>query len=304
MAYRYVPGDLYFPVDRAKIFERPTALSSRALGWRGIMVERYNSMPDSYTSPGLISHLVTVHEGVEAIGTHRHSGRNVTERLTDGMAHVFPAGLYRSVDLRTRSTDIFVGIDPEHLRHSAEALDINPHHMDVPMRMELNDPLLTQLARGLVREAELGARGGAMVAEALGNAMVMHLLRTYVQHSPIAHTHYGKLNARRLKRAVDYIHAHLAEALSVRDIAASVHLSAFHFTRMFRESMGLAPHQYVLNVRVETAKRLLSEGSPDTVAQIGLRVGFADQSHFSRAFKRATGVSPALFRHTRPSLVH
>lgn len=97
-----------------------------------------------------------------------------------------------------------------------------------------------------------------------------------------------------LRRARDYLQTHYADDLSLEDLARVVHLSPFHLSRLFHERVGLPPHAYLNQVRVNRAKALLSRGVP--IAEVAQATGFVDQSHLSKAFKRIVGVAPGQYR--------
>jgi AraC family transcriptional regulator len=83
----------------------------------------------------------------------------------------------------------------------------------------------------------------------------------------------------------------------LNDIAQAVNLSPFHLARLFKNSVGVSPHQYLIQVRVNSARSLLSAGSGErSLAEVASAVGFADQSHLTRHFKRVVGVTPSQFR--------
>ena len=99
----------------------------------------------------------------------------------------------------------------------------------------------------------------------------------------------------RLKRAVEYIQEHLEQDISIEAIAAELDMSSYHFARLFKQSTGLAPYQYLIKCRVERAKELLLQGEM-AIAEIATQVGFYDQSHLNRHFKRIVGVSPKMIQ--------
>ncbi len=102
---------------------------------------------------------------------------------------------------------------------------------------------------------------------------------------------------RAVTQAVDFIHDNYAAGLSLSDIAAAVHLSPFHLSRIFKKATGVSPHQYLLQVRVNSARSLLAAGAGDrSLAEVAAAVGFADQSHLTRHFKRILGVTPRQLR--------
>jgi AraC family transcriptional regulator len=93
----------------------------------------------------------------------------------------------------------------------------------------------------------------------------------------------------------EYIEEHLAEDLSLSQLAEVAGLSQFHFARAFRESMGLPPLRYVSARRVERAKDLLAQPGL-SVTQIGAQLGFNDTSHFSASFRKHIGATPSAYR--------
>ena len=94
----------------------------------------------------------------------------------------------------------------------------------------------------------------------------------------------------------EYIHAHHHRDISVRELAAVAGLSPYHFIRVFHKQVGLTPHRYLTQVRVQQAKHLLLAGNPPS--QTALAAGFFDQSHLSRYFKRIVGVTPGRYRNS------
>jgi AraC family transcriptional regulator len=104
----------------------------------------------------------------------------------------------------------------------------------------------------------------------------------------------GGLSPTQLKRVTDYINDHLAQELSLEELAAIAQLSPYHFCRSFKRSIGFTPHQYVIRQRVERAKLLLKDGKMGIV-EVAIACGFTHQSHLNRHFKRLTGVTPKKF---------
>jgi AraC-like DNA-binding protein len=99
----------------------------------------------------------------------------------------------------------------------------------------------------------------------------------------------------RLSRVLDYMQAHLGDPLGIEELAGIACLSPFHFTRMFRNSMGMPPYRYVAELRLERAKSLLVNGG-ESLVEIALATCFSSQSNFTRAFRQATGMTPGAYR--------
>jgi AraC-like DNA-binding protein len=100
-----------------------------------------------------------------------------------------------------------------------------------------------------------------------------------------------------LGRARDYIAAHASDRVGLFEVAAHAELSPWHFARTFRRRFGMPPHQFQLWMRIDRARRLLASGTG--IAEAAHRTGFADQSHFTRCFKRMMRTTPARYRHNR-----
>jgi AraC family transcriptional regulator len=140
------------------------------------------------------------------------------------------------------------------------------------------------------------AAGGRLAAESLANLLAVHLIRNACAPRPSARRTDGALPQRKLRAVVEYIEEHLDASLTLEQMAAAVHLSAYHFARQFKAATGMPPHQYVIARRVERAKQLLQPDGDHSLAEIAVSAGFSDQSQFSHHFKRIVGVTPKQFR--------
>ena len=94
----------------------------------------------------------------------------------------------------------------------------------------------------------------------------------------------------------EHIRTNLAADIDVAELAGLVRLSPHYFSLLFRQAVGMPPHRYILQERINEAQRLLADGGM-TLAELAVHLGFADQSHFSRAFRKLTGRTPGSFRH-------
>ena len=146
-------------------------------------------------------------------------------------------------------------------------------------------------------EAELlnNNYGGTLYGESLALAFSLYLLEQYSDRPTPLPRPKGKLSSLQLKEVIEYIHAYLASELSLRGLATQLNLSPFHFARLFKKSLGLSPHKYVLQNRIERAKKLITVSSNIPLSDIALQAGFYDQTHFGKAFKKYVGVSPKAF---------
>jgi AraC family transcriptional regulator len=102
----------------------------------------------------------------------------------------------------------------------------------------------------------------------------------------------------RIRRLAEFIEENLASDLPLRALAEQIKLSPIYLIRAFKAAVGVVPHQYVLQRRLERAKALL-QSTDLPLAEVALRSGFYSQSHLSSWFRRSVGVSPAAYRQAR-----
>lgn len=164
-------------------------------------------------------------------------------------------------------------------------------------REVVGDERLARLARDLSEELREEAAGQGLVVGALVEQTLVHLLRRYANLRRSAHLELSRagLVDRRIRLAVELMHAHLDRDLALEEIASAAHLSPFHFARLFKKLTGATPHAYLASLRAARAQALLAE-TDLPVTEVGARVGYMSSSHFARAFRQATGISPRAYR--------
>ena len=154
--------------------------------------------------------------------------------------------------------------------------------------------MVEQLARALVAADQLGGSLGELYADCISVAIVARLVAMRQQASS-ERPKVSELVRWRLKRAIDFIESRLAEPVSLADIASATGLTRMHFAAQFRAATGLRPHEYLLRRRIERAQEMLV-GTPMSLVDVALSVGFQTQSHFTSVFKRFVGEPPRAWR--------
>ena len=158
-----------------------------------------------------------------------------------------------------------------------------------------DDALLIGTLLALVDDVRAGFPCGSLYGEGLGASVVAQVVRNCSTMSePLARNRMG-LSPRRLRMVLDYLQDNLEGDLSLQRLAELANMSLDGFIRVFKQSMGVSPHQFVLRKRVERAQALLGIATL-SLTEVGLRSGFADQSHFSRTFHRLIGFTPRQYR--------
>ncbi|NYI94823.1 AraC-like DNA-binding protein [Streptomonospora nanhaiensis] len=153
----------------------------------------------------------------------------------------------------------------------------------------IDDPASAALVRAAHRATE---RGDRLSASTLTRQALHRLLARHTRARSAAPGPAGPMRA--VAEAGELLRARLADPPSLEELAAAVGTSPFALLRAFRKAHGLPPHAYVNNVRVQRARRLLAQGTPP--GEVAAVLGFADQSHLTRHFKRSTGVPPGAFQ--------
>jgi AraC family transcriptional regulator len=159
------------------------------------------------------------------------------------------------------------------------------------------DPVIEQLGHALLAADAMSGNYGALYADGVSQAIITRFLDIACNREAVAASrpNVSALPKWRLRRATDYVAAHLAEAITLADLAASAGLTQMHFAAQFRATTGLRPHEYLMRQRIERAQHLLTH-STVSVIEIARTVGFKNQSHFTGVFRRFTGQTPYRWR--------
>ena len=156
---------------------------------------------------------------------------------------------------------------------------------------------LRSLSQDLREELIHTEAGQELVISAIVEQMIVQLLRhhSHVRRSDELELSRAGLVDRRIRRAVELMHAQLHRDLPVDEIASAAYLSPFHFARLFKKLTGASPHAYLASLRATRAETLLAD-TDLSVTEVSSRVGYSSSSHFSKAFRAATGMTPRAFR--------
>jgi AraC family transcriptional regulator len=157
------------------------------------------------------------------------------------------------------------------------------------------DPVVHQIGWLLEQEIKAEWPTSQIYVDSLTTALSAHLLRQYCTIEQRLKDYKNGLSQRKLQQTIDYIQAHLAEDLSLDDIATQVGMSRYYFCQLFKQSTGMTPYQYVIKCRIDRAKELLLFRQDCSIADVAFQVGFASQSQFTRHFKKWVGTTPKKF---------
>jgi len=281
-----------------------TLKSSYDLGWSALVVElrsyRRSEAPGPVATQAKIA---IVLGGSEGIATYKIGGHWRSARTTPGLIWLKPAGgKYDEACIApSQVLDLYL---PTAL-FAQLSHDYNlPTVPDRSIRYEggVQDEVINQIGRSVLSEMMSPTAAGRMLVETSSLLLAARLVHSHLDSGPlrllIESRH--RLDDRRLKRVLDYVEDHLSDDIAVADLASVACLSIFHFTRAFSSAIGVPPHRYVSQRRLEWAKAMIAAGGT-SIAEAAFVCRFSSQSSFTRAFRRATGMTPAEYRRASAS---
>lgn len=265
--------------------------------WSRLVIERRVNGAGSHPRRAYPCNELIVMRGGRAIVRRTGDGQ-VEECLADaGTVWTGPMGFFEKAELSEAISCVHVCLPPTLIEHSALVdYGIDPARIELAFIGGVADPLLQTISqtfdRLLARPSQPTDR---LLVEGLTAALAAHLIANYTIDRWKPEAAPRGLDARRLKRVLDYIDAHLSEPIALDQLAAEACLSPFHFSRLFRDATGFAPHRYVTDRRVQAAKEDLAAGRASLI-DIALKRGFGSQANFTKVFRKHTGLSPGQYR--------
>ena len=209
---------------------------------------------------------------------------------------ITPAGMSSGWRWYERSKVIVITLEPAQLETFAQTeLGVLLTGEQLKDQSQFLDPDLCA-AGGMIHDALSGGGLGSQVLfESLARVFLVKLVERYGQQSVEEFDFSRRFSAKHYERVLAHVAAHYGRSLSLDELAEQASLSSSHFSRLFKQTVGQSPMQFVTAYRIEQAKKRLLPGSEPLIS-VALGCGFADQAHFSRVFKQATGMTPAEFQ--------
>jgi len=274
-------------------------LTSAPFGWRGIIVEQHRLPPAEMPEHSVIGHGISVNVGAQPTSfawTRKRDGWD--DRTTDpGHCRILTHGESHASRWFQTYNEVSLIIDPRFVADVVED-GLPTDRIAFVTRHSVADSVIVDYATTFRAELAADVPTGALYAETLTVGLVLHLLANYGVAKPKVPSPRGKLTSFQLRSVVDFIRSQLDKDLSLIALAECAHISPFHFARLFRATVGVPPHQFVLRLRLQRAMRLIKAGQL-TLAQIAIECGFHDQPHFARTFQTVFRMTPAMYQRTR-----
>lgn len=273
--------------------KRPELISNQA-GWTAIGLE-YHSLPD----PGETSEFSVNQYALSiSIGQEFQTKCWLDQQfygskdfLTGAVTILRPDTSYRFAWDRHINT-LTLTLATDLLTHSAIDL-LKTNCVSLSPEIAILDSLVHSIGLALQADLLSDQPGGRIYGDTLANALATHLLRHYSDQKHLTKDLKGKLSPRQVQLIIEFIDANLSSDLGLDELAALVELSPSYFCHAFKQTLGIPPHRYVIQQRVERAKQLIKHEN-FSLSEVAALCGFSDQSHLTRHFKRLTGMTRAI----------
>ncbi|HIK39474.1 helix-turn-helix domain-containing protein [Thermoleptolyngbya sp. M55_K2018_002] len=275
-------------------------LSSDNLGWENILVKQFQPPAGEAFCHFPEEHTICLSLSSRPVQFLQIKGsKRFTGLYGKGDISITPAGV--PVFARWQQADHFLEIrlPSQFLQTVAyETLGSAAVRLELVDDFRIRDAQLEAIAQLLLTDLQQQSLGGKLYIDSLTNVLAVHLIRHYAATTAQISEYEGGLSQQQLLQVLDYLNDHLDQEIKLADLANLLGISQFHFSRLFKQSVGLSPYQYLLQQRIETAKRLLKQ-TDDSIMEIALSCGFNSHSHLTQQFRKLTGITPSRYRSDR-----
>jgi AraC family transcriptional regulator len=259
-----------------------------------LLVERRDLEPTSWQSHLHEDQLLQFFMKPAMIGFSLKDAATTRIPVAPGQAVFCPRREWHNIKWGKRISVLSIRIPDSALKEAARerlterSLEIVPRHV-------VTDDRLTHLLFALEAERARGYSTGKLFVDCIESALANILLTSFNTFAPRSIPAKGGMAPHVLRRVIGFMHANMDKQIGLKDLADCAGLSLSHFSFRFRASTNQSPHQYMLRLRVERSKELLTDHRL-SVLDVGLEVGFRNQQHFATVFRNAVGVPPSVYR--------
>lgn len=286
--------------DVALLYQEAVIASSDTFGWQNIRVIHLRHSSNEVVVPPSDSHCLVLNLGRPLFVNAQFDKREFEGELRAGEVAIIPSD--SSWVCRSQSshmgTMMLLYLRPLFVRGAVTEFNLAYNEIALTPQIGFRNRHIRLVAMSLLQALSEANVVGRLYADSLAIGLAMQLVRRYSSLEDVRLGH-GGMAPHKLRKAVSIIDRHLAEEqegrVALRVVARQVGMSYFHFSRAFKQSMGMNPTNYISERRIARAKELLNE-TELPISEIALRSGFSSQSHFTSSFRRVAGSTPKDFR--------
>ncbi|WP_341525208.1 AraC family transcriptional regulator [Nostoc sp. UHCC 0302] len=237
---------------------KPAVLSSS--GWDSIYLELHQQPKFDIAEHQHTMHVIA--QGVSGLSNSDLSGERwldgklIRETRNHGDIAIIPAGISHRCNWNTSVQFMVLAIEPTLLKQVGQDFVDGDRIELIPHFMTGQDVLIQGIISALQAELEFGKIGGYLLIDSLKTTLAIHLLRNYCTTQPKLSSYADGLSKLKLQQVTEYIKEYLHHNLKLSDLAAIAQISQYHFLRLFKQSMGVTPHQYILQCRIKLVRNI------------------------------------------------
>jgi AraC family transcriptional regulator len=278
--------------------------SSAGLGWSTISAElrSHAASETPVIVPQNVEVIFVVAGNDEGLVIRTGGGQRQETRPSTGVFCVTPAGVDNQLNITVpvpRALHLY--LPPTQFRKLADDFNLpGEPARSIRYVSGARDEFIYQIGLSIIPAMTDETAAGRMFVETASATLAARLLQSYWDSGAGKALEPTRIDHARLRRALDYISANLDEEITLAQLAQVAGVSVFHFARTFTRAMGVSPSRYVSRMRLEKAMAEIAAGKL-SLAEIAFRAGFSSQASFTRAFHRATGLTPGEYRTHRVS---
>jgi AraC family transcriptional regulator len=286
--------------DLSVLYPQSVLKSSDATGWQDVRAIHFRHSSVEVMIPAADDHCMVLNLGTPFFINVHPGKRRFEGQIGSGEVAIIPTG--SSWTCRSAGSDLptmlLLYLRPLFVRSAARELNFSHNEIGLTPQIGFRDKHICHVAMSLLHELNEANVVGRLYADSLATGLAIQLLRRYSSLKDI-HIGHGGMAPHKLREAIALIDHHLSDEeegrVALRAVARAVRMSYFHFSRAFKQSMGMTATNYIAERRIERAKKMLEE-TELPISEIALRSGFSSQSHFTTAFRRLAGATPKAFR--------
>jgi AraC family transcriptional regulator len=278
--------------------------SSAGLGWSTISVElRFHGVSEAPTIvPQYVEICLVVAGNIDGLARRTGAGLHQEAMPKTGAIWLTPAGVGKEIAVTVPIPQTM------HLHLPIALFDRLKDDFNLPLAPTLSirhaagigDDVIDHIGRSILSELTVETAASRVYVEAASLMLAARLLQKHCESEACASTGSSAigLDQIRLRRVLEYIAANIGDDITLESLARIAGYSAFHFARKFTLAMGISPRRYVSRIRLENAMTELAAGKL-RLTEIAFNAQFSSQASFTRAFHRATGMTPKKYQRLR-----